>query len=149
MVPGIAAAAVWAAAEPLVGRALGVPWYSDARLVGRTLTSGPHWRPLGIAIHLANGALFGAVFARLGGRGWKQGVLAAEVESALLWPGMAVIDRIHHDRRSGEWPPLFGSRRVFAYEVMVHAAFGAVLGALLSGRTTKNSDTPCTRVPPL
>ena len=132
IVPGMAAAAVWAAAEPLVGRALGIPWYSDVRLVGRTLTSGSRWRPLGIAIHLANGAMFGAAFARLGGRGWKQGVLAAEAESVLLWPGMAVLDRIHHDRRSGEWPALFGNGRVFAYEVVVHALFGAMLGALLA-----------------
>jgi hypothetical protein len=132
MIPGIAAAAVWAAAEPLVGRALGVPWYSDARLVGRALTKGHHWRPLGIAVHVGNGAMFGAVFAGLGGSGWKQGVLAAEAESFLLWPGMAAIDRIHADRRSGKWPPLFFNGRVFAYEVVVHAIFGAVLGALLS-----------------
>ncbi len=132
MIPGIAAAAVWAAAEPLVGRALGVAWYSDARLLGRTLTKGPLWRPLGIVVHLANGGTFGAVFARLGGRGLKQGVLAAEAESVLLWPGMAVIDRVHADRRSGEWPPLFLNGRVFAYEVVVHAIFGVVLGALLS-----------------
>ena len=59
-------------------------------------------------------------------------MLAAEVESALLWPGMAVIDRIHADRRSGEWPPLLFNGRVFAYEVVVHAIFGAVLGTLLS-----------------
>jgi hypothetical protein len=132
MIPGIAAAAVWAAAEPLVGRVLRVPWYSDARLVGRTLTESSLWLPLGLAVHLANGATFGAVFARLGGRGWKQGVLAAEAESALLWPGMAVIDRVHADRRSGEWPTLFLNGRVFAYEVVVHAIFGVVLGALLS-----------------
>jgi len=132
MIPGIAAAAVWAAAEPLVGRALGVAWYSDARLLGRTLTIGPLWRQVGIAVHLVNGASFGAVFARLGGRGWKQGMLAAEVESALLWPGMAVIDRIHPDRRSGEWPALLFNGRVFAYEVFMHAIFGAVLGTLLS-----------------
>jgi len=132
MIPGIAAAAVWAAAEPLVGRALGIPWYSDARLVGRTLTKGPLWRPLGIAVHLGNGATFGVVFAELGGRGWKRGVFAAEAENALLWPGMAVIDRIHHDRRSGGWPPLLVNGRVFAYEAVVHAIFGAVLGALLS-----------------
>ncbi len=45
---------------------------------------------------------------------------------------MAAIDRIHADRRSGEWPPLLLNGRVFAYEVVVHAIFGAVLGALLS-----------------
>jgi hypothetical protein len=43
-----------------------------------------------------------------------------------------VIDRVHPDRRSAEWPPLLSNGRVFAYEVVVHAIFGAVLGALLS-----------------
>jgi hypothetical protein len=45
---------------------------------------------------------------------------------------MSVVDRVHEDRRSGAWPPLWGNRRVFAYEVAVHALFGAVLGGLLS-----------------
>ena len=55
---------------------------------------------------------------------------AAQAESLLLWPGMAVLDRVHPDRRSGRWPPLLTDGRVFAYEAAVHALFGAVLGAL-------------------
>jgi hypothetical protein len=72
------------------------------------------------------------MFERLGGRGVVQGVFAAQVENVALWPLMAVVDRIHPERRSGNWPPLFTNRRVFAYEATVHALFGAVLGFLVS-----------------
>ena len=128
---GIGAAAAWAAAEPALQRVFRTP-YSDVRLLGAVVTRGPLWRPAGLLLHLGNGAVFGALFERAGGRGWRQGVLAAQVESLGLWPGMAVVDRLHPDRRSGAWPPLFLNGRVFAYEVATHALFGAVLGALLS-----------------
>lgn len=75
--------------------------------------------------------MFGTFFERLGGRGPLQGALAAQVENVVLWPAMAVVDRVHPDRRSGAWPPLIRSGRVFAYEVVAHALFGAVLGRLL------------------
>jgi hypothetical protein len=129
MVAGIISAGVWAAAEPALGRAFGVPWYSDRRLLGGLLRVGPR---TAIGIHLVNGALFGASFERLGLRGPVRGVLLAQSESFGLWPFMAVVDRVHEDRRSGAWPPLFRSGRVFAYEVTVHALFGVVLGSLLS-----------------
>jgi hypothetical protein len=128
---GIAGAAAWAAAEPLAGRLFRTP-YSDARLLGRPLTEG-RWRPLGIAVHLANGALFGALFERVGGRGVRQGVAAAVAENLAFWPGMAIADRLHPDRRSGDWPPLLRNGRVFAYETSLHVLFGAVLGTLLPG----------------
>lgn len=127
---GIAAAAAWAAAEPALGRLFRTP-YSDVRLLGGVVTRGPLWRPVGFALHLGNGAVFGAAFERLGGRGWRQGLVAAQVESAGLWPGMALVDRFHPDRKSGAWPPLLGNGRIFAYEVATHAVFGAVLGALV------------------
>ena len=130
VVAGIAAAAAWAAAEPLVGRLLATP-YRDLRLLGAAVTSGPLWRPAGLAFHLVNGAAFGFAFERLGGRGWKQGALAAHAENLVLWPGMALVDRIHPDRKSGTWPPLLRNGRVFAYEVAVHALFGTILGALV------------------
>jgi hypothetical protein len=126
---GIAGAAAWAAAEPLLGRVFRTP-YSDVRLLGATVTQGRFWRPVGVALHLGNGAVFGALFTRLGGRGWKQAIAAAELESLVLWPAMTVVDRLHPDRRSGAWPPLLLNGRVFAYEVATHALFGAVLGAL-------------------
>jgi hypothetical protein len=128
---GATAAAVWAAAEPGVARTLGIPWYSDVRLLGRLLTTRRVWPVIGVVSHLSNGAVFGAAFERLGGRGWKQGLLAAQAENAVLWAGFLVIDRIHCDRRSGAWPPLLANPRVAAHEVFVHALFGVVLGALL------------------
>jgi hypothetical protein len=129
---GVAGTAVWAAAEPVAGRVLGSPWYSDVRLLGRLVTTRPAWPFVGIVMHLLNGAVFGAAFERLGGRGWRQGVVAAQLENAALWAGMAVIDWIHPDRRRGAWPRLLTNRRVIAHEVAMHALFGAVLGALVT-----------------
>ena len=129
MLAGIVAAGVWAAAEPALGRALGVPWYSDRRLLGGLFRVGPE---AAIAIHLVNGAVFGATFERLGLRGPVSGVVMAQAESLSLWLAMRVVDHVHEDRRSGGWPPLWRNRRVFAYEAAAHALFGAVLGGLLS-----------------
>jgi hypothetical protein len=126
----MAAAAAWAAAEPLGQRLFRTP-YSDVRLLGATITRGRLWWPAGLAVHLANGAFFGALFERLGGHGPKQAIVAAQSESVLLWPGMALVDRFHADRRSEAWPRLLLNGRVFAYEVAMHALFGAVLGALV------------------
>jgi hypothetical protein len=130
-VAGVAAAAAWGAAEPALGRAFGVP-YSDVRLLGAVVTRGPGWKQAGWAFHLVNGAVFGALFERLGGHGVRRAVAAAQLENALLWgPGMAVVDRLHPDRKSGAWPPLVRNSRVFAYEVATHALFGLALGVLM------------------
>ena len=104
--------------------------YSDVRLLGRPV-SRRHWRAAGLAAHLANGAAAGVAFHRLGLRGWKAGVATFQIENLAAWPLMLAVDRRHPDRRSGAWPPLLRNPRVFAYEVAMHALFGAVLGALL------------------
>jgi hypothetical protein len=124
---GIVAAAVWAGAEPLLGRLFRTP-YSDRRLLAGLTGRSP---AAALAFHLGNGAMFGACFERLGGRGPLEGALVAQVENVAFWPAMAVVDRIHPDRRSGAWPPLLRNGRVFAYEVAAHALFGAVLGLLI------------------
>ena len=129
-VAGAIAAAVWAAAEPALGRAFGTP-FSDVRLLGRTVTRGRLWPVAGAALHVGNGAAFGWAFERLGGRGVKRGVAAAGIENLVLWPTMAIVDRIHPDRRDGTWPRLLTDPRTFAYEAATHAIFGATLGALL------------------
>lgn len=126
MVAGTAAAAIWAAAEPALGRVFGTP-YRDIRLLEGLLGGS---RAAALVAHLANGAVFGALFARAGGQGLLRGVLAAQAENLALWPAMAVVDRVHPDRRNGSWPPLLRNGRVFAYEVAAHALFGAVLGLL-------------------
>jgi hypothetical protein len=145
MLAGIAAAGVWAAAEPALGRFLRVP-YSDLRLLQGLTGRGPR---TALALHLANGALFGAAFERAGGRGVVRGLVAAQAENLALWPGMAIVDRVHPDRRAGAWPPLLGNARVFAYEVTVHAFFGAVLGLLTrrAPRPAAGSRVPGPRSP--
>jgi hypothetical protein len=128
MLAGIVAAAVWAAAEPALGRAFRTS-YSDVRLLSGLAGTGP--RPA-VALHLVNGAVFGAAFEKLGGRGPLRGALAAQAENLALWPAMLLAQRIHPACASGEWPPLFAARRIFAYEVVAHCLFGAVLGLLLT-----------------
>src|SRR3712207_7806858 len=44
--------------------------------------------------------------------------------TTLFRSGLALVDRLHPDRRSGAWPPLARSGRVFAYEATTHALFG-------------------------
>jgi hypothetical protein len=127
---GAAAAGCWAGAEPLLRRATG-GYHRQARLIGGLVAPEGSWRAVGLAVHLANGAAFGVAFDRLGGYGVARGVLAAEAENALLWPLVAVLDRIHPDVRSGDWPPLLRNRHAAAQEVLGHAVFGAVLGGLL------------------
>ena len=129
-VAGAIAAALWAAAEPALGRAFGTP-FSDVRLLGRMATRGRVWPVAGVALHIANGAAFGWAFERVGGHGVRRGVIVAEVENLALWPAMAIVDRVHPDRRDGTWPPLLTDVRTFAFEATTHALFGATLGALV------------------
>ena len=139
---GAAAAAIWAVAEPGLARLVRPPaGYSDVRLLGAVLTGGGRrWQAAGLGAHLVNGALFGAAFARAGARGWRQGLVAAQAENLAFWPGMTLLDRVHPDRRSGAWPPLAGNRRVFAYEVAVHALYGTALGTLVGrGQRSKSA----------
>ncbi len=58
---GAGAAALWGLLEPLDQRVLRFP-YSDIALLGRLATRGPRWKPVGWAVHLANGAVAGLVF---------------------------------------------------------------------------------------
>jgi hypothetical protein len=127
---GALAAGVWAAVEPALARAYGTPM-TDVRLLGRSVTRGRLWPVVGVAMHVGNGAAFGWVFERCGLGGSRQGIVAAEAENLLLWPGMAVVDRLHPDRRSGNWPKLLTSGRTFALEATTHSLFGALLGALV------------------
>ena len=130
-IAGAVAALAWAGAEPISSRLLGIGSYSDVRLLGRMVVrKGAGWRLVGLGLHTLNGAIFGGVFAALGGRGWRHGLVAAEAESAALWPGMALMDLLHPDVRSGNWPRTVTSPRVFAHETLMHGLFGTVLGAL-------------------
>ena len=130
---GVVAAAAWAAGEPIFGRLARTP-YSDVGLLGRLVTRGRASPAAGLALHLTNGAVFGAVFARVGLKGVKAGVTAAQIENLALWPALVVLDRVHPDRRDGNWPPLARSPQIAVYEITMHAIFGAILGALVARR---------------
>jgi hypothetical protein len=130
---GALAAGVWAAVEPLSQRLLRTR-YSDVRLLGRMVTTGRAWPLAGAAVHVANGAAFGAAFAFLGGRGAAAGIVAAQAENAVLWPAFLLAQRVHPDARSGYWGCLVCDRKVIVHEVAMHALFGAILGAALERR---------------
>ncbi len=128
-VAGAAAATLWRLCDPVLKRTFGTP-YADAELLGPFVTQGRLEPVANLVTHAAGGFAFGYVFTRLGGRGVRQGVAAALVENTLLWPGLAVFDRIHPRRRSGEWPRLVDDPRVFAQATAGHTIFGVLLGVL-------------------
>ena len=112
--------------------------FDDFALLGRPLSRRRRvWLPLGVALHGLNGALLGALFpfARgfFPGPGWLRGVLYAQMENALLWPLMPLVDRLHPARREGELAPAW-SRSGFLVATLRHAAYGLVLGALYRPR---------------
>ena len=128
---GTLAAAVWAAQQPLDKRLLDSP-YDDVELLGKLVTRRPRWRPVGWALHLQNGAIFGAVYAQLAplipGPSAARGVLAGMVEHFGLWPLGRVTDRLHPARR--DLPRLTGNRRAMLQAVWRHLLFGVILGLL-------------------
>jgi hypothetical protein len=128
-IAGAAAATLWTLCDPVLKRAFGTP-YADAELIGPFITQGALEPVADLATHAAGGFAFGWVFTRFGGRGVRNGVAAALAENTLFWPGLAVFDRIHPKRKSGEWPKLVSDPRVFAQATAGHALFGVFLGVL-------------------
>lgn len=129
---GATAALVWAAAEPL-DRLVFRCDYSDTALLGKAVWR-RHWRTVGLAIHAANGAVFGLAFElvrrRTGARPVPLGVGMALVENTALWPLCVLVDRYHPARGEPGFPPLARNGRAFAQATWRHALFGAVLGSL-------------------
>jgi hypothetical protein len=124
---GAVAAAVWAAQQPLDKRVFGVH-YDDAQLLGGLVARGRAEYPVGLAIHLTNGALFGALYANaapaLGGPPALRGPLAALAEHLATWPATLAVPRL---REAGSvWRP----GRAFAQATWRHLLFGVVLGEL-------------------
>jgi hypothetical protein len=129
---GAVAAGVWAAQQPLDKRVFGLA-YDDTELLGKLVTrrTGPA-RIVGTAMHLANGALFGAVYANVAPRlplpSWARGPAAGLFENFSAWPLAAVSDRLHPARE--DLPALSGNRTALAQATWRHLLFGVVLGEL-------------------
>jgi hypothetical protein len=128
---GAVAAGVWAVQQPLDQRVFGVA-YDDTELLGKLVTRGPAWPPVGLAMHLANGAAFGAVYAIASRRvplpAWARGPAAALAEHLGSWPLVLVSDRAHPAR--DDLPTLGTDARAFAQATWRHLLFGVVLGEL-------------------
>ncbi len=134
---GAVAAAAWGLLEPLDSRLF--RWdYSDVALLGKLVTRGRGWLPLGFALHTANGALFGlafhAVHQRVGGDPRRLALGLALLENAALYPLAVLVDRYHPARGEPGLAPLV-SVRAFAQETVRHAVFGLVLGRLAGRRS--------------
>ena len=142
-IAGGVAAALWAAQQPLDKRVFGCG-YDDVELLGKAVTRGPEWRPLGVALHVASGAMFGAAYA-LGkpfvpGPPLLRGLAVAMAEHLSSWPTAELVDRYHPARR--DLPALHGNRRAFAQAAWRHALFGVVLGALEQALNDRSADEP-------
>jgi hypothetical protein len=86
---------------------------------------------MGMAMHLANGALFGVVFhevrRRTSGDPRKLAFAMAVGEHLALYPLSYFVDRYHPRRGKPGVAPLF-SPRGFGQATWRHALFGLVLG---------------------
>src|SRR5512133_3134587 len=131
MLAGSIAGLVWAAQEPLDRRVLRYD-YSDVAVLRQGITRGTGWRPVGLALHAVNGAIFGLAFhearRRLSVGSRKLGVGMALGEHLALYPLCFFVDRYHPARGEPGVPPLLTNPRAFAQATWRHAVFGAVLG---------------------
>jgi hypothetical protein len=118
--------------------------YDDTEILGKLVTRGPEWRPIGLALHVQNGAVFGAAYA-LGkpfvpGPPVLRGLLAALAEHMATWPATRLVDRYHPARR--ELVPLWGNRRALAQATWRHVLFGVVLGVIEQVLNDRSADEP-------
>ncbi len=130
-VSGAVAAAVWALQQPL-DKLVFSSRYDDVELLGKAVTRDAGWLRVGLGIHMANGALFGAVYANVAPAiplpPTLRGPAAALAEHVALWPLVALTDRLHPAR--DELPKLRGNRVAFLQAAWRHLLFGVVLGEL-------------------
>jgi hypothetical protein len=133
MAAGAAAATVWGLLEPLDQRLFRYE-YSDIAVLGKALTRGPAWRPVGFALHAANGAIFGAVYHEVRERvpvnPRRLALGLALAEHVALFPLGVLVDRYHPARGEPGMPPIGTSGRAFAQATVRHALFGILLGRL-------------------
>jgi hypothetical protein len=142
-IAGTVAASVWAAQQPL-DKHVFESSYDDVELLGKLVTRGDQWPVAGLALHVGNGAAFGAVYAQLRpfmpGPPVAAGLLAGLAEHVAFWPLVRVVDRYHPARK--DLPSLSGNSRAFAQAAWRHALFGLVLGGLEALINDRSADEP-------
>jgi hypothetical protein len=145
---GALAAAVWAAQQPIDKRLFGSD-YDDVELLGKLVTRGSNWHAAGLALHMANGAAFGAAYSLarpfIPGPPVVAGAVAATVENFASWPLGVLVDRRHPAR--GDLESLSGNGRALAQATWRHFLFGIVLGELERRLNPQDEFEPPTEVP--
>ena len=95
--------------------------YSDPELLAKPFGGS---RAAGLPIHLANGAIFGAVYSLVAGRapgpGAAKGAAAGMTEHLATWPLTRFVPGVK----------LWGNRDAFWQAVWRHLLFGLILGVL-------------------
>ena len=128
---GAVAAVVMTLEQPLDKR-LFDSRYDDVEILGKLVTRGDDWQPIGFALHVQNGAILGAGYARLKpslpGPPVLRGLMVGLVEHVAAWPLTVVFDRYHPARK--ELPKLAANPRAFGQATIRHAVFGIILGLL-------------------
>ena len=106
--------------------------YDDVEILGKLVTRGDNWRPIGFVLHVQNGAIFGAAYTRLKpslpGPPVLRGLLVGLIEHVAAWPLTVLFDRYRPARK--ELPKLAANCRAFGQATIRHAVFGIVLGLL-------------------
>ncbi len=147
-IAGGIAAAVWAAQQPLDKRVFGCD-YDDLELLGKAVTRGDAWPVAGLAMHVQNGAAFGAAYAAirpvLPGPAPVWAIGAALAENFATWGLVGLVDR-HHPAR-GEITPLAGNGRALAQATWRHFLFGAVMGIVEARLNDRSDEEPPAAIP--
>ena len=125
---GACAAVLWAAVEPIDRRVLRND-YSDVALLGKAVTRSRAWPIVGLAMHAANGAVFGLAYHEARRRRGVSAVKLAMTEHLALFPLGVFVDRFHPARGQPGVQRVFGAR-AFAQATWRHFVFGSVLGRL-------------------
>jgi hypothetical protein len=138
---GAVATAVMTLEQPLDKRLFDSE-YDDVEILGKLVTRGDDWQAIGFALHVQNGAIFGAAYAQLKpflpGPAVLRGLLVGLIEHVAVWPTVELIDRFHPARK--ELPKLADNRRAFGQATIRHAVFGIVLGLLEDALNDRSAD---------
>jgi hypothetical protein len=116
--------------------------YDDVEILGKLVTRGDDWRPIGFALHVQNGAIFGAAYTQLKpslpGSAALRGLLVGLIEHVVAWPATVLVDRYHPARK--ELPKLAANRRAFGQATIRHAVFGIVLGLVEDALNNRSAE---------
>jgi hypothetical protein len=115
--------------------------YDDVEILGKLFTRGDYWQPVGLVLHVQNGAILGAAYARLKpslpGPAVVRGLMVGIIEHVATWPLTVMFDRYHPARQ--ELPKLASNRRAFGQATIRHAVFGVVLAVLEDALTDRSA----------